>query len=274
MIKWQTYYRTKLETLSNVCDMSVPLAVNCVGAVDETKEFDTVRKRKDFYLIYMLQGSMPIEYGDKTGNINKGEFIVLKPGTIHRNFAKVNSGINYLWIHFTGSEAENMLLEYSIPLNTICRVGYSGGLEDCWRKLCREFVMNDAFFVSQSNALLTEFLGRLARLLKGDNSAKRLVDSLFYIHENYHKKISVQTLADMVGVSEPHYRALFVKSYGKSPVDYITERRINGVEYLLDNTDKTLEEIAELTGFCDAYYMTRQFKKIMGTTPGKYRRNS
>ena len=36
----------------------------------------------------------------------------------------------------------------------------------------------------------------------------------------------------------------------------------------------TLEEIAELTGFCDAYYMTRQFKKIMGTTPGKYRRNS
>ena len=111
-------------------------------------------------------------------------------------------------------------------------------------------------------------------MLKGDNSAKRLVDSLFYIHENYHKKISVQTLADMVGVSEPHYRALFVKSYGKSPVDYITERRINGVVYLLDNTDKTLEEIAELTGFCDAYYMTRQFKKIMGTTPGKYRRNS
>ena len=105
MIKWQTYYRTKLETLSNVCDMSVPLAVNCVGAVDETKEFDTVRKRKDFYLIYMLQGSMPIEYGDKTGNINKGEFIVLKPGTIHRNFAKVNCGINYLLFHFTGSEA-------------------------------------------------------------------------------------------------------------------------------------------------------------------------
>lgn len=82
----------------------------------------------------------------------------------------------------------------------------------------------------------------------------------------------LQALADMENLSESHYRALFVENYSKTPVDYINERRIDGVVYLLENTDKPLDEIAVLTGFCDAYYMGKKFKKITGVTPGKYRR--
>lgn len=272
-MKLQTYYRTKLQVLADVCDMSKSLCINCVGAVDDKREFDTRSVRKDYYLIYMLKGYMEFEYGKENCVMEEGELLVLKPGTHYRNRGEKNSGVNYLWIHFTGYEAEKSLEDFSIPLNRICKAGYSSGLIECWKKICREFVINDEYFSLQTKALLVEFLGILGRLINKGNGGTRLLESVLYIHENYHKKISVSTLADIGNLSEPHYRALFLKNYGKSPVDYITERRIDGVVYLLENTDKTLDEIAALTGFCDAYYMGRQFKKIMGTTPGKYRKN-
>ena len=273
MMKWQTYYRTKFLSLANVCDESVSLSVNCVGAVDDSKKFDTTAVRNDFYLIYVLKGSMNIEYGQECEVIKEGEILVLSPGTEYHYTASENSGINYLWLHFTGSDVKNMLLGFDIPLNRICKVGYSGGILDCWKKMCKEFVIDDKYFSCQTNALLTEIFGKFARRINKNSSATRLLNSVLYIHENYYKKINVAKLAQMEGLSEPHYRALFVKNYGKSPVDYITERRIDAIVHLLENSDKKLEEIAVLTGYCDAYYMTKQFKKFTGTTPGKYRRN-
>lgn len=270
-MKGQTYYNTKLQALADICDMSKSVCVNCVGAVDDKSSFDTQSVRKDYYLIYMLKGSMIMEYDNEKAVMTEGELLVLKPGTRYRNKGEKNSGVNYLWIHFTGYDAEKILDDFSIPLNRICNVGYSGNLLDCWEKMFREFILNDKHFSSVSNAVLVEALGSFSRLINS-GSGERLMKSVLYIHKNYHEKTSVSTLADMENLSEPHYRALFVKHYGKSPVEYITERRIDGVVYLLENTDKTLDEIATLTGFCDAYYMGKQFKKVMGITPGKYRK--
>ncbi len=270
-VKGQTYYNTKLQALADICDMTKNLSVNCIGAVDDKNSFNTCSVRKDYYLIYMLKGSMKIEFEDKKTTMAEGDLLVLKPGTRYSYVGEKDSGVNYLWLHFTGCEVEKYLEEFCIKLNTLYRVGYSGKILDCWQKMYREFIGNDEHFTKVSNALLVEILAVFSRLMN-NKKTDRLTKSILYIHENYHKKINISELADMENLSESHYRALFVENYSKTPVDYINERRIDGVVYLLENTDKPLDEIAVLTGFCDAYYMGKKFKKITGVTPGKYRR--
>ena len=270
-MKGQTYYNTKLQSLSDICDMTKSLSVNCIGAVDDKNSFYTHSARKDYYLIYILKGSMNIEFEGIKSIMTEGALLILKPGTTYKYTAKKGSGINYLWLHFTGYDVEKYLKEFCIKSNTLFKAGYSGEILDCWQKMYREFISNDRHFSKVSKALLVEIFAVFSRLMN-NNKTDRLTKSVLYIHENYHKKIRISQLADMECLSEPHYRALFFKNYSKTPVDYITERRIDGVVYMLENTDKTLDEIAELTGFCDAYYMGKQFKKIMGTTPGKFRR--
>ena len=53
---------------------------------------------------------------------------------------------------------------------------------------------------------------------------------------------------------------------------YVSELRITAAEKLLDNTDKTIEEIAEICGFSSASYFGLAFKKERGRSPSNYRK--
>ena len=57
-----------------------------------------------------------------------------------------------------------------------------------------------------------------------------------------------------------------------SVMKYVSELRITAAEKLLDNTDKTIEEIAEICGFSSASYFGLAFKKERGKSPSNYRK--
>ena len=122
-MKRQTYYNTPREQLANVFDMSKPVVVNCVGAVDDTKTITNRNVRNDYYLMYFLSGNMDIEIDGKKRLIKEGDVLIMKPGTRYVYSITKDSGLGYLWVHFTGYEAETLLKKYSIPTNTILSCG-------------------------------------------------------------------------------------------------------------------------------------------------------
>ena len=73
-----------------------------------------------------------------------------------------------------------------------------------------------------------------------------------------------------------HYdylRKLFKKEMGRSPLEYLTDLRMNRArELLLDGTRKLpIAEVAEACGFSDALYFSRVFKKRFGSSPTQFR---
>ena len=64
------------------------------------------------------------------------------------------------------------------------------------------------------------------------------------------------------------------KEYRKTFSQIKREMRAEVISELLRETDYTMEEIADATGFSDRYSMGKFFKKIEGETPGKYRRGT
>lgn len=106
---------------------------------------------------------------------------------------------------------------------------------------------------------------------KGD---KAFLDALSLIHESYHENISVDDLAEVAHLSRSALVRRFHDVCGMSPHKYLTKRRIEAATHYLENTDLSLAEIAENTGFYDTAHFTRIFKTEIGISPINYRKNT
>ena len=268
-MKTQTYYTAPDEPSANICDDSKEIVINCVGAVDRN-HYSTRSVRKDYYMMYVVKGSQSISFDNGTFVIADGDLLILEPNTQYHYSAK-DATVNYLWLHFTGFGAQQKLLDAGLKTNTIMHCGHSVRIIELWERLCHEIIIHDKHFENMSSAIFTQILTTFSRKIQSINRGKKLQKSLVYVHENYSQKISIATLAKIEGFSESHYRALFAKFYGESPVEYITKQRIMSAVYMLENTDCRLDEIATLVGYNDAYYFGKKFKQIIGISPGKYR---
>jgi AraC-like DNA-binding protein len=61
-----------------------------------------------------------------------------------------------------------------------------------------------------------------------------------------------------------------MSNMGKSPIDYLTEYRINEACKLLRSGSLSIAEVAVSVGFFDQFYFSRVFKKSQGMPPSKY----
>ena len=121
-----------------------------------------------------------------------------------------------------------------------------------------------------------EFIMRIGSVLRGSEVLPSLTGFIVkraqaYICENGTSAISRWQMADAVNVSEDYLTRIFKKEMGLSPWDYLNRYRISLASNLLQETGKSISEIALATGFKDQAYFCRVFRKVKGVNPGRIR---
>jgi len=96
--------------------------------------------------------------------------------------------------------------------------------------------------------------------------------ALQFIEEHLSEPIDNAQLARCCHWSTDHFSRRFHASVGKTPAQYVLERRIGVASQLLLFTDKTIEEIADETGFANRFHFSRAFARLMNCGPATYRR--
>lgn len=99
-----------------------------------------------------------------------------------------------------------------------------------------------------------------------------VVDALSYMEHFYSENPSLEEVARSVNFSAAYFSRLFREQLGMSYSEYLERIRLRHVSVLLTQTDKSIMEIAQETGYCHGNYLCGQFKKKMGMTPGEFRR--
>jgi AraC family transcriptional regulator len=84
--------------------------------------------------------------------------------------------------------------------------------------------------------------------------------------------ITVKELADACALSASHFARCFRLSFGTSVHQRLIKLRVERAKELLSKPDKSLSEIALLSGFCDQAAFTRTFRRIERNTPSNWRR--
>ncbi len=93
-----------------------------------------------------------------------------------------------------------------------------------------------------------------------------------YIQNNYMRSITLEDVANEVGLSSYYFSKIFKEHVEQSFIEYVTEWRISKAKtYLLDN-NLSLKEIAITIGYKDPNYFSRVFKKEVGMSPTDYRK--
>ncbi len=103
---------------------------------------------------------------------------------------------------------------------------------------------------------------------------KKIVEKVTaYIEENYaNSNLSVEMLAEMVGLTVNYFRSLFKEETGQSVSACIAELRFIKAEELLLHTDHPVNKIGDLVGIDNTKYFFTLFKKRFGNTPERYRK--
>ena len=93
-----------------------------------------------------------------------------------------------------------------------------------------------------------------------------------YMEAHYSQHITLKDIADSVHLSSIYFHNIFTSALGITPHQYLTNYRIEKVKEHLWNTQKSINEIAEITGFGCQQYLNKVFKKETGMTPAIYRK--
>ncbi|MCC8935666.1 helix-turn-helix transcriptional regulator [Bradyrhizobium sp. Arg68] len=106
----------------------------------------------------------------------------------------------------------------------------------------------------------------------GGLTARQIHRVKTYVDDNLGGNVSVTELADIVDLGPSHFRRAFKKSLGVSPHAFVVEHRVRRAQQLMLGTDHPLSEIALQVGFADQAHLTTRFHRVVGKTPGAWRR--
>jgi AraC-like DNA-binding protein len=94
-----------------------------------------------------------------------------------------------------------------------------------------------------------------------------------YLLESCEKSVSLRDLSQLVNLSESHLSHLFHRQTGMSPQRYLKISRMYRASQLLSTTFLTVKEVMARVGYNDPSHFVREFEKMMGESPSKYRQH-
>ncbi|MNB80295.1 Melibiose operon regulatory protein [compost metagenome] len=99
----------------------------------------------------------------------------------------------------------------------------------------------------------------------------RLIKVNRYIRNNYCREITLQDLADHVGVHPTYLSNTYSKVFKTSPIYYLNQMRINRAENLLTYSNLSINSIAKAVGYNSHSQFTSMFKRFKDISPSQFR---
>lgn len=209
-------------------------------------------------LILPLQGNLKIKTNLSDLEIDDEHLFFLPPDFIHTFHA----------------DEKNEILVLDIPVKIFNGFGVKRfyrelyrNFDERWRAIRFLFLQEAGGKYSGSSSLndLTRYASNL--LFQNNTPA-----SIRYIEENYNKQLTVESLALIEHFNVSYYCQWFFNQTGMTPNAYIQKIRIEKAKELLEDTNLSIMEIAQIVGYSYQSSLTRLFQKCEGQNPAGYRK--
>jgi AraC-like DNA-binding protein/mannose-6-phosphate isomerase-like protein (cupin superfamily) len=247
---------------------------------------------KHMEFIYITEGKAMIECNSNSMVVNQGEFVIINSNDIHYGVSMSENLSYYAMIadisllHSQTIDAIETKFITPIIQNSILfqnHITNDTEIQNCILALIHEIQNKELGYElaikSQLYSMMTILFRKYVVKVLSENqyilrikNLERFHPVFKHIEENYMEGISVQKLADNVGLSRYHFSRLFKELTDRTVIEYINLIRIHKSEYLLRNTAMNVSEVASATGFNDIYYFSRSFKKHKNISPSALRR--
>lgn len=267
----------------DVVDESKPLIVSSCGNYHlHTKPIQkTIRPngRSDYQLLYVASGSMHFFFDNMEQIVTAGHMVLYHPNEEQNYVYYGTDKPEVYWIHFTGSDVEEILKFYDVPLSEhIFYTGTAVIYESLFKKIIQELQQRSFQFEELSMMYLKQLFLFIQRNRKeyhrcaNHTMIQEVEFAKNYFHDHYQEAISIEDYAHSRHMSTCWFIRSFRTLTGSTPLQYILAIRIANARALLEHTQYNVTEVAALVGFDDPLHFSHLFKKHTGSSPSKYRK--
>jgi AraC family transcriptional regulator len=142
------------------------------------------------------------------------------------------------------------------------------------RRLRSESAAEDGESSLVIEGLVLELIGRVSRsitIMKESKPPHWLSRTRELIRDQFAAHLTLSQIAKVAGVHPVYLASAFRRHYQQSVGEYLRERRVEVACQRIAASDEPLVEIALSSGFATQSHFTHEFRRITGTTPGRYR---
>lgn len=236
-----------------------------------------------------MEGSGIFYIGNRIFPFSAGDISVILPGTVH--IAQSNrenpGGWKFLNINLDRFIQENPFGEnIAEPFlsgklkSTMIYKGNEPEILSLCNQILKESEGLTNFYNTALSALSILLLISLSRT-KEDGSVfsshpldfEEIAPAIFFLLENYSKRIDIDRLCDLCNLSASSFRRKFKTAFHMSPSQYLYNIRIKAAAGLLRTTVLPITDISERVGYETLSSFLRHFGRIMNTSPSGYRKS-
>ncbi|MGF7032314.1 AraC-like DNA-binding protein/quercetin dioxygenase-like cupin family protein [Paenibacillus mucilaginosus] len=249
-------------------------------------------------IVYVFSGEGYHYVGSKIERTSKGYLYILPVGTSHifrpsgvspksallvYNLCIRPEFIDQLgeWLSQYCDSGVLLTLFKGEPGTHLSFIDHGMELVDLFERMFREFTDKQMGYETSLFSTLLQLTVTLTRRLNGHTSdgppqhgrmnRSELTHILNYIDTHRTEVLTVEHLAERAGMSRRHFIRVFRQAAGMGFSEYLQLKRIEYACRLLLNTDYKIALIAKSTGYKDSAHFRGVFRKLIGTSPNKYR---
>ncbi|NOU62841.1 helix-turn-helix domain-containing protein [Paenibacillus sp. LMG 31461] len=249
-------------------------------------------------IVYVMAGEGYHYVGDLVERTYKGCLYVLPVGTSHvfrpsgasnkhkllvYNLCIRQEFLDQLsvWLFQYGSGNQAFSIFKGKPGTHIALVDKSMELMSLFEHMYREFSENQPSFATSIFGGLLQLSVRISRLWYREASMEEdepfhlkssLSNILDYVQLHFTERLTIEQLSAMFGISTRHFIRLFQSATGTGFSEFLQHKRIEYACQLLLETDYKIAYISESVGYRDTGHFNELFRKVVGTSPSKYRK--
>lgn len=115
--------------------------------------------------------------------------------------------------------------------------------------------------------------GRTPQRERGALSPAQKTRVVEVVQQRLAEDLRLEELASVAGISRFHFLRLFKNTFGMTPHGFILNQRVDAARQLLETTSLPIADIAHAAGFSSQSHLSTAMKRLLGMTPGSWRRS-
>jgi len=257
------------------------------------KDYAYIGEEHDFWeMVYVDKGEIDIIMGNEQKRLEQGNIAFHQPGEYHNLKATGHSAPNLIIISFVCTSASMEFFKRRIlPLSDMEKhllasiiqeslQSFSSPLEDTFltRLSRKEFSLFGAeqMISTSLEQLLISLYRNFGALQRNSTTLKRRIEQdalsnvLTYLQNNICEKLTLQQIADNVGISCTGLKTLFKEKIGEGVITHFTKMKMDIAKAMIREGNYNISQISAYLGFDSIHLFSRRFKQITGMSPTEY----
>ena len=230
-------------------------------------------------LFYVVSGKGLFQIDNERYPVSEQQMIIVNPHVVHTEVSYQSFPLEYIVLGIEGLEfSSNKSGENRFQILSYLD---GGSILTCLRNILQETRDTLPGYETVCRAYMEILIVRLMRDTAFHVTSEPLPTSSSqcatvrrYIDAHFKEPLTLEHLAEIAHINKYYLAHSFKEEFGVSPISYQLNRRIEESCYLLQQTDMSLSEIAQVLGFSSSSYFSQLFRKSKNISPSDYRKRA